>query len=318
MRRTVDRFRPRQGRDLPVIAIEAASGPTLVVTANVHGDEVTGVAAAHALDALLQAELRRGRVILFPSLNPAGLEARKRMVPEDGADLNRLFPGDLRGVGSELLAADIFREVLRHRPHALIDLHADSATAIPYAIVDRAVRLDVSHRRRLSAALQALGQASGLTVLREYPEDEYLRFGLDRSLAGAMVNHAGVPAITIEAGPRRAVDPEAVDAAVTAVRRILHHLGLIDAAPEPHPTRRDGAIYRRASAPRTRRAGVLIPRRRPGDVFRIGEVIARVHGLDGQIVEELRAPADGIVVSWNEGGWIEARGVTGTLGIVEG
>lgn len=302
MRRSVDRLRLRHGPSLAFATLDSGvAGRTVLVTANVHGDELTGLVAAQRLDALLVERLVRGRVVLWYSLNPGGLERRRRVLPDDGADLNRLFPGDETSSAlSEQWAAQVWRALLRQHPDALIDLHADSIASIPYAIIDRAVRHSGARRLEMVEALTALGRATGLTTLREYPEDEYLRFGLDRSLAGAMVNHAGVPAVTIEAGPRRTVDVRAVDVAVQAVLRVLGHLGLVDDAPPPDPSRREGAIWRRASAPRTSRAGVFVPALAPGERL-----------------ERIEAPLPGIVISWIDGGWLDARGVVGTLGLEE-
>jgi GDPmannose 4,6-dehydratase len=59
-------------------------------------------------------------------------------------------------------------------------------------------------------AAEQLAEATGLTVIRDYATADYVRFTLERSLAGAVLNHGGVPALTIEAGPRRAVDESTV------------------------------------------------------------------------------------------------------------
>lgn len=319
MRRSVDRIRPRYGPALAFATLDSGvAGPVVLVTANVHGDELTGLVAAQRLDALLTERLARGRVILFYSLNPGGLEGRKRVLPEDGADLNRLFPGDEASSAiSEQRAAHLWRAFLRHRPDAVVDLHADSISSIPYAIIDRAVRLAGARRAEMIEALTALGRATGLTALREYPEDEYLRFGLDRSLAGAMVNHAGIPAVTVEAGPRRTVELRAVEVAVQAVLRVLGHLGLVDEVPPPDPSRREGAVWRRASAPRTSRAGIFVPALHPGDRFQAGDLLGTIVTVEGERLERIEAPQPGIVISWIDGGWLEARGLVGTLGLEE-
>src|SRR5512134_1022076 len=67
-------------------------GPTALVQAGIHGDEIAGV---HALADLLEAELRptHGRLIVVPVMNPPAYRARQRMAP-GGLDLNRCFPGD--------------------------------------------------------------------------------------------------------------------------------------------------------------------------------------------------------------------------------
>src|SRR5262245_34029288 len=82
-------------RSLPVIEVGSGKpGPLAVVTANLHGDEATGVGAVHVLASRLDGLLARGRVRLFPSLNPVGLAQGTRGLPGDELDPNRCFPGD--------------------------------------------------------------------------------------------------------------------------------------------------------------------------------------------------------------------------------
>ncbi|MEQ1502174.1 MAG: succinylglutamate desuccinylase/aspartoacylase family protein [Myxococcota bacterium] len=302
---------------LPVIALVASPGPVVAVTANIHGDEVTGVAAVHALDEQLRVSLRAGTVVLYPSLNPRGLVSQQRVQPVDGVDLNRVFPGDAGSQGATRLAGLLWADLLARRPEAVIDLHADSAVAIPYAIVDRATYHRGEARARMDRTVLGMAEASGLTVLREYPEDQYVRFRLDRSLAGAMVNHGSIPAVTLEIGPRRAVDPRAVRITVAAVLRILHHLKLVDPPSDPPIARPAGGPWRRAAAPRVQSPGVFEPMLAPGESFEAGAVLGVVRALDGTVREVVHADTEGIVVSWSETAWVDARAVPGTIGLAE-
>jgi len=322
IRRRVERIDLGVGQ--PSIAIitlaSQVEGPTVVVTANVHGDEVTGIAAVHDLDRRLVSVLRRGNVVLAPSLNPDGLEQQSRVQPSDGVDLNRVFPGDptASASGAARIAGRVWLGLHRHSPDAVIDLHADSALSIPYAIVDRSVRLEGPARQKMDRALEGLAEASGLTVLREYPDELYRRFRLDQSLAGAMVNHAKVPAITLEVGPRRAVAPKAVLVMVEAVMRIFGYLKLVDEAPSSSHPRRLGGPWRRSSAPKVGATGLFVASRAPGESFSRGDVLGEVRNLQGTAIEIVRATADGLVVSWGENAWVTARSVPGTIGLVDG
>lgn len=298
---------------VPVSLLEAeAEGPTVVVTANVHGDEATGVAAVLALQVRLEALLCAGSVVLYPSVNPHGLRLQQRPVPADGVDLNRAFPGDRGGRGADGVAGRLWADLERRDPDLVLDLHADSVVAVPYTILDRPVRLGPTARAAMERQLEELAHAAGLLVLHEYPDELYLRFGLDHSLAGAVVNQMGVPALTLEVGPRRAVDPAAVDVTVGAVLRILSHLAMVRDAPAAR--RRPQGLLQRTSAPRVRRPGVFVPLVRPGEAYGRGELLGVVRGLDGHARDEVRAEAAGVVVSWAEGAWIDVGGVPGTLG----
>ena len=307
----------RGGRSVHVIAHESGRpGPQVAVTANVHGDESTGVAAVLALDVLLRSVEFDGAIFLYSSLNPAGLEGCHRAFSPGGVDLNRVFPGNPRGDRANRAAASIWADLGRRKLDLLLDLHADSSSAIPYAIIDRAVELDGDARVAMRGRLDALALSTGLTVLNEYPDDQYRRFSLDRSLAGAMVNHAAVPALTLECGPRRAIHEPAVHGMVSAVRGALAHAGALAESTTIHPTRVPGA-FRRASAPRVGRSGVFLPSMNPGSGFRAGDVLGQVYALDGSVVEEVVASGPGIVISWLEAAWVEPRGVVGTLGLEE-
>lgn len=96
-------------------------GPTAIVQAGIHGDEVAGV---HALQELLEEELRpvRGKLIVVPVMNPPAYRVRQRMGP-GGMDLNRCFPGDAQGHRDQRLARRFMDLVLAEKPALLATLH---------------------------------------------------------------------------------------------------------------------------------------------------------------------------------------------------
>lgn len=293
-----------RGADLPVVTVGAAPrgrgaarGPVVVVTANVHGDECTGLGAALRLAPILEHRLRRGVVHLYPTLNPEGLERRTRRVPHDDQDLNRLFPGDADGSPAERLAHAAWMDIAGRMPSCIVDLHADAVGAMPYALLDRALRRGAGERAQLEARAAELAEATGLTVLWEYPDERYARYRLDRSLTGAAMNRLGCPAVTIEAGPRLALDDAAMATAVAAVLGVLHALKMVD-EPSPRATSRvGGGPWRRDAGPRASVAGVLFPAVPVGRAVARGEVVAEVHGFDGSTLESVRAESEGFVVS---------------------
>jgi hypothetical protein len=309
MPRTVSRIAlGSRGLDLTLITIAAPTegrrvggkGPVVVVTANVHGDECTGVGAVLRLLPLLDGALVRGTVHLYPTLNPEGLERRSRKVPEDDQDLNRLFPGEADGSPSERLAHAVWTDLCARNPDLVIDLHTDAPASLPYALLDRATGLRQAVRGPVETAARNIAEASGLTVLHEYPEDRYARYRLDRSLTGAVLNRLQVPAVTVEAGPRLFLDDAAVTTAANAVLGMLHALEMVSDPMPAHPSRVDGGPWRRDSGPRASVTGVLVPRAAPGKMLHRGERVAEVRSLAGGLLEEIHAEAPGFVVSLAE------------------
>ncbi len=303
-------------RELPVITLWAnQQGPTVVVTANVHGDEVTGLGAIHRLVPRLVGALDCGTVHLYPTLNPDGLAGRTRKVPPEQLDLNRLFPGDVNGNPTERLAGTVWADIERRKPDVLVDLHADAPAAIPYVLLDRAVATRGGERRKLEARAQKLAEATGLTLIWEYRDDLYTSYRLDRSLSGAALNRLKIPAVTVEAGPRLYLDPAAVDVATEAVLGVLTELDMVKAPARAHPTRIGGGPWRRASGPRASSSGVFQPLVQPGDAVKRGQVVAEVRSLAGRPLERLHAGAEGHVVSLPERAWVVPGVASGTMAV---
>jgi predicted deacylase len=306
-------------RQLPVITVTGAKpGPRVAITANVHGDEVTGVGVVHALPKWLDGKLQKGTVLLYPTLNPVGLASMTRTIPPDGRDLNRLFPGDAKGTPTDRHARIVWDDLVRNRPDVLIDLHADSPLAIPYAIVDRAVHLRQKAREKLEKKAFELATSSGMTVLWEYQDTQYAHFDLDRSLTGAVMNHLRIPTMTLEVGPRLHLAPKAVADTTRAVCSVLSHLGMIEAEGTRHESRIEGGPWRRTSGPRASNAGFLVPQVTAGSSIKRGQVIAEIRSLTGNALEQLRCREDGILIAFPERAWVSPGTAVGTLGILEG
>ncbi|MEM9696848.1 MAG: succinylglutamate desuccinylase/aspartoacylase family protein [Myxococcota bacterium] len=98
------------------------SGPTAIIEAGIHGDEVAGV---HALQELLEQGMRptRGKLIIIPVMNAPAYRARRRARP-GGLDLNRCFPGDATAEEPERRLARRYMDLmLEESPALLATLH---------------------------------------------------------------------------------------------------------------------------------------------------------------------------------------------------
>ena len=83
---------------LPLLyATGAQDGPTLVVTAAVHGDEYEGVEAIPAVLRRVEPSALRGRLVMISVCNMAAYESAQRSSPVDSLNLARVFPGNLYG-----------------------------------------------------------------------------------------------------------------------------------------------------------------------------------------------------------------------------
>jgi len=295
---------------LPVVVAEGVeAGPTLWITAAIHGDEHTGLAAAQ--DVMVDALPGRlaGTVVCLPNLNPAGLRRSTRTSYYHGDDPNRQFPDPAgerhRPPNVQELVAERIYGAFADSADALVDLHTAGVGSLPFVIRDRVLYGDVRDEAAAAALgddLAALVEATELPVVTEYPAAEYVGESLQRSTAGAALNGAGVPACTLELGSHSVVEDRGRALGVRAVYGVMAHLGMVaeippaaDAADEPLSAPVDYPV-RRFRGPRTDAAGVLRHRVGAGDPVEAGDPVADVVTPAGEHLATVETDRDGYVL----------------------
>ena len=281
--------------------IEARSGrdgPSVWLTAGVHGDEVGGVVVVQEIFRRLRRHpLVAGRLSAFPLLNPFGFETASRRIPSSQEDLNRAFPGDPNGSLAQRIAHLVGERVQGDSPDLVLDLHNDWIRSIPYALIDprpahAAGR--AAHRRARAAAY-----ATGLPMVDEQQEG-VSRATLRSTLSGSLLE-AGVPAVTLELGAAHSVEESNVRDGTAAVWRALESLGVVgheagDPAPVLLPPGYRGLVLRYGHQPCPTGTGIVRFRVGPGDCVETGTPLATVHDVFGRRLELLRAESEAIVL----------------------
>jgi uncharacterized protein len=270
------------GFDVPVIELTGSGGPRLTVLAGVHGCEYAPMAAVRRWTLALAGRELRGSVRVVPVLNLPAFRARSPfVVPDDGKNLNRCFPGDPSGTVADRLAHAAFTQLIEGSD-ALVDAHAgDMVEALePFALYDAGASED---RASELAAAYGLGY-----VIRQEPGPGRAVGGTTSTAAAAV----GIPAIIAEAGGCGLVEPAAVAAHVRGLDRVLALLGMTgDPVPDGEaPVRLGRFLWLRAAS-----EGWWEPAVRPGEQVAAGQVLGTVSSLDGaQVLQSVTAPAPGV------------------------
>lgn len=197
---------------LPVHVLHGREdGPTVWVSAAIHGDEVAGVEIVRRVMERLQPKNLRGTLLAVPIVNVLGVMAGDRYLP-DRRDLNRSFPGSARGSLASRIAHLMMTEVIG-RCTVGIDLHtgADRRSNLPQ------IRCDLEDPQT-----RALAEAFGAPVLFH----ARLRDGSLRAAA----RETGARVLLYEAGEAWRFDEYAIAPGVDGVLRVLAHLGMVRAA----------------------------------------------------------------------------------------
>jgi predicted deacylase len=269
---------------VPYVEVAGESpGPHLTVIAGVHGAEYTSIAAVREFARALDPAWVHGRITAVPVVNLLSFWERSAfVVPLDGKNLNRNFPGNPAGTFTEVLAHHVTEAFIRPTDY-LLDLHAgDLPEALePFVLYDES---PVEEQSRRLAHAYGLGH-----VVRQ------ARAG--RTVGGstsAVAADLGIPSITAEAGQNGILDRASVDRHLAGLANITRLLGIDTrpssgtTAPTP-PVEHDGWVWLRTTT-----AGWWEPAVAVGTDVDAGDLLGTVSGLLGDSLTEIRAPEAGV------------------------
>jgi len=254
----------------------AEEGPTLFVSAAIHGDEVIGVEIARRLLRSRQFARLKGTLIVVPIVNTFGFLNHSRYLP-DRRDLNRCFPGSEGGSLASRLAHLFMTEIVA-RSDLGIDLHSAAIhrTNMPQ------IRVSPKAQETLAYA-----DAFGAPVV--------IRSGLREGSLRHEAQKAGVDILLYEAGEGLRFDEQSARVGVAGILRVMHALGMIpdDGVPlaEVVPVRANDSAWERAPA-----GGLLRAYRTTGEMVEEGEVLGVVADPFGEDEVELTASQGGLII----------------------
>ena len=276
-------------------------GPRVTLLGGIHGCEYSSIAAVIRFMQGLDTRELRGSITAVPIVNISSFRARVPfVVPEDGKNLNRCFPGSYDGTFSDALARAVFDELIAPSD-ILLDLHGGDQTEAlqPFALYDESAVED--RARALALALHLP------YVVRSAHADAPIS-GTTSSAAAAV----GVPAVIAEAGGCGLLEESAVAVLLAGLANALRHLEMLPGDPlPPNPSMRSVARFVWL---RTRTEGWWESAVRAGEEVSASALLGVVRDLYGEVVEEVVAPEAGVVLFLTTSPAVAADGLLLGLG----
>ncbi|HLJ62197.1 MAG TPA: M14 family metallopeptidase [bacterium] len=214
----------------------AGDGPTLGLSACLHGDEQVSTEILYRFLEALDPRALKGRLLIVPVANGLAYEAITRHTPLDMHNLNRVFPGG----GEGFLTHQLAEVLVAHFLDALdyyVDLHAGGA----YGTVDYVYITNA----------EALSRAFGSAVLFRPPQG----YGYGGSTAHYMTAK-GIPCVTVELGGGAVDQSGYVRRGVAGIANVMRTIGMLAGDPTPAPRQ---TVLRTLVTLRPRAGGMLLP-----------------------------------------------------------
>ncbi|MCX4326999.1 MAG: M14 family metallopeptidase [Lachnospiraceae bacterium] len=271
------------------------------IVTGIHGDELEGQYVCFELQRRIMQEKENltGIVDIYPAMNPLGIDSITRGIPAFDLDMNRLFPGNIDGNMTEYLAAGIIEDV--SGSDCVLDIHASNIylTEIPQ------IRINELHEEQLVP----LAMETNIDFIWVHGTSTVLESTFAYSL-----NSTGTPVLVVEMGVGMRITKDYGEQLVDGIFNLMGKTGIWKGSTKevkkPVISRNpDDVIYLNAGT-----GGLFIPAVKHGGKLRKGGLIGWITDpLRGEVLDEVKAPADGMLFTIREYPVVDEGSLMGRL-----
>ena len=268
--------------EIPIIIERSKKpGPTVLITAGIHGDEINGVEVVRQIIAKKINKPARGSIICIPVLNVFGFLNMDRFFP-DGRDLNRVFPGTKNGSLASRFAYQFVNDILPSVDFCL-DFHTGGASRFnaPHIRVDQKNKQLVQFAKIFNAPF---------ILYSKNLEGSY------RSTC----SKKGINILLFEGGKSQNSSKDIAVEGVKGVMRILNHLEMLNPTFEVPQAHAESIVINKSSWMRAKYSGLLHIKVPICKHVEKGEILATITDPYGKMRHVVKASNEGYVINLNE------------------
>ena len=267
---------------IPIIVERSKySGPTILLSAGLHGDEINGVEIVRQIITKNINKPKKGTIICIPVINVFGFVNQAREFP-DKRDLNRVFPGSKKGSLASRFAFYLLKEIMPHIDYA-IDFHAGGASRF------NAPQIRIVPKNSELKKLADIFQAP---------------FGLySKNIAGSFRNSCdklGVKMLLFEGGKSVNINEEVTQEGIEGTKRVLDHLGMLNSKKEVTYPEKPTIYITKSNWIRAKYSGMFHGYTSIGNYVVKGQLLATISDPYGKIEFTVKAPNSGYIINVND------------------
>ncbi len=257
------------------------TGPSLFISAAIHGDELNGVEIIRRL--LKDPALKRikGTLIAIPIVNVYGIIHHSRYLP-DRRDLNRSFPGSKNGSLASRIADLFMTEIVANSTHG-IDLHTGAI-----------------HRRNLPQIRANLGDEATLNLAKAFNVPVLINANIRDGSLRESAAERGIPMLLYEAGEALRFDEIAIRGGVRGILNVMRHLGMIASKKTLKAVFKEPFIARSSNWIRAPGSGIFRTLKSLGCMVAKNELLGLIGDPVSNLEIEVISPFRGIIIGRSE------------------
>lgn len=256
-------------------------GPTILMTAGIHGDEINGVEIVRQIIAKGINKPKIGTTICVPVINVFGFLNMDRLFP-DGRDLNRVFPGSANGSLASRVASFVMKELVPHVDF-IMDFHTGGADRFNAAQI-RIVESD--------SKLTELAHVFGAPFI-------YYSQNLNKSFRNAC-SKAGVPMLLFEGGKSFNIHNTITNTGVNGAKRVLNHFGMLRSRFKVSQPKVNAIVIEDSKWIRAKYSGMFKATTSINSYVEKDQVIGNITDPYGSFNHFVKAPNSGYIFNVNE------------------
>ncbi len=271
----------RSDEKMPVTFLNGKeNGKTILITSGIHGGEYEGIRAATEIARELDPQEICGQIAVIHPCSVQTFQAKQENItPEDGKNLNRVFPPDKNGTLTDKIAWTLWDKF-----QSRADFHMDLHGCFSDWITPHVYYTGVAEKAVIETARDAALQVSVPYMVKSV------------ATSGAY-NHSGIsgiPGILLERGQSNLFSEEDIRLYKIDVRNVLRHLGVLRSAKEPQPVKPVDVCDLTYASSAVDQKGCWYPAIDLSRPFRKGEKIGEVRDLFGNVLDTTYVDFDGI------------------------
>ena len=264
--------------NIPIEVIRGKQdGPSMFISAAIHGDEINGVEIIKRLLHKPVLKKLRGTLIAVPVVNVFGFNRKSRYLP-DRRDLNRSFPGSKNGPLAARVAHTFMEEIVSKCSHG-IDLHTAAI-----------------HRTNLSQIRACLDDPETKRLASSFGVPVIINSALrDGSLREAARSN-NVCTLLFEGGEALRFNESMIRAGLSGCLSVMRQIEMLPPLKKKRMGPRKCFIAKSTKWIRAPHSGSFRAVRRLGHEVSEGEVIAVITDPFGSEPYEVKTPEYGIII----------------------